>query len=117
MHSTGLFFEKALISLSKLFKTLVKGFKNFLQDVSKAAQNMLLKTAAIELQRSRKQNICVGLHPGTVATPLSAPFSSKVGHAIFTPQDSAEYLFRVLSQPGPEETGKCFAWDGTEVLP
>ena len=84
---------------------------------SKAAQNMLIKTASIELSRSRKKNICVGLHPGTVATKLSEPFSSRVTHQIFTPQESASYLLQVLSKLNPSDTGKCFAWDGQEILP
>ena len=40
--------------------------------IEKAAQHQLLRTAAIELRRSRPDAVCVALHPGTVATPLSA---------------------------------------------
>lgn len=39
---------------------------------SKAAHNMLLKTAAIELKRLNKASIVLCLHPGTTCTPLRA---------------------------------------------
>lgn len=82
---------------------------------SKAAQNMLIKTAAIELYRSRKLSLCVGLHPGTVDSALSAPFTSRVKHRVFTPQESARYLADVLSQLTPENTGNLYAWDGSII--
>ena len=40
---------------------------------SKAAQNMFTRTLAIEWARSRRNVICVALHPGTTDTDLSAP--------------------------------------------
>ncbi|MGY9003501.1 MAG: C-factor, partial [Rhodospirillales bacterium] len=40
---------------------------------SKAALNQLVRTAAIELERTHPEAICVALHPGTVATKLSLP--------------------------------------------
>ena len=43
---------------------------------SKAALNMIIKTLAIELARRNPDAVCVGLHPGTVDTALSAPFQS-----------------------------------------
>jgi len=45
---------------------------------SKAALNMLVANFAIDLARTRPQAIAVALHPGTVETGLSAPFSSGV---------------------------------------
>ena len=41
---------------------------------SKAALNMLLKTAAIETRRSLPGAVLLALHPGTVSTALSRPF-------------------------------------------
>ena len=38
---------------------------------SKAALNMLIKTAAIELTRSNRNSVLVAFHPGTVASRLS----------------------------------------------
>jgi NAD(P)-dependent dehydrogenase (short-subunit alcohol dehydrogenase family) len=40
---------------------------------AKAAQNMLVKTAAIEIARSRPLAVLAALHPGTVQSRLSAP--------------------------------------------
>ena len=42
---------------------------------SKAALNMLTKTAAVELAQGGPPVICLLLHPGTVATDLSRPFN------------------------------------------
>lgn len=83
---------------------------------SKAALNMLLRTAAIEWARSTRDGVCVGLHPGTVDTALSAPFRANVGEGgLFTPTQSAAMLLDVLARLGPADSGKVFAWDGSEV--
>lgn len=85
---------------------------------SKAALNMIIKNAAIEVGRRNRKAIVVGLHPGTVDSDLSKPFQGNVADGkLFTPEDSAQKLLEVLRSLGPEQTGKCFAWDGKEVLP
>ncbi len=85
---------------------------------SKAALNQLVRTASIELARSRREAIVVGLHPGTVATPLSAPFSSNVApERLFTPSFAAQRLVEVIDGLAPADSGRCFAWDGKEVPP
>ena len=85
---------------------------------SKAALNMIIKNAAIEIARRNKQAIIVGLHPGTVDSDLSKPFQGNVADGkLFTPEYSAEKLLEVLENLTPEQTGRCFAWDGKEVLP
>ncbi|MEO7635780.1 MAG: SDR family NAD(P)-dependent oxidoreductase [Sphingomicrobium sp.] len=85
---------------------------------SKAALNMLIKTIAIEVQRSRPDMICVALHPGTVDTGLSKPFQRGVpAEKLFTPDFSAERLLAVLDELTPEDSGNCFAWDGARVAP
>ncbi|WP_310621375.1 Rossmann-fold NAD(P)-binding domain-containing protein [Flexibacterium corallicola] len=83
---------------------------------SKAALNMVIKTASIEATRLNPRSVIVGLHPGTVASPLSHPFQRFVPKGkLFTPEFSAACLWRVLDGLTPKETGKCFAWDGKEV--
>jgi NAD(P)-dependent dehydrogenase (short-subunit alcohol dehydrogenase family) len=83
---------------------------------SKAALNMLIKTASIETRRTNKQAIIVGLHPGTVDSQLSKPFQARVPeHKLFTAAQSAAYMADVLESVDIEDTGKCFAWDGKEV--
>ena len=83
---------------------------------SKAALNMLIKSISIEVARSRKQAVIVGLHPGTVDSALSKPFQAGVPDGkLFTADFSAEKLIAVLQSLTPEESGKCFAWDGLEI--
>ena len=83
---------------------------------SKAALNMVLKTFAIEHGRRRKQAIVVGLHPGTVDTGLSKPFSGNVPDGkLFTPAQSANYLLDVIDGLEPEDSGSLFAWDGKRI--
>ena len=85
---------------------------------SKAALNMIIKNAAIEIGRSNKKTIIVGLHPGTVDSNLSMPFQGNVPDGkLFTPEYSVQKLLQVLTNLTSEQSGKCFAWDGTEVKP
>lgn len=83
---------------------------------SKAALNQLVRTASIELARARREAVVVGLHPGTVDTVLSVPFSANVAPGkLFTPAYSAARLLEVLDGLSPADSGRCFAWDGSEV--
>lgn len=85
---------------------------------SKAALNMFIKTLAIELARTRPEAICVALHPGTVDTDLSKPFQKAVPSGrLFSPDQSAAHLLAVIDQLTPDESGRCFAWDGAEITP
>ena len=83
---------------------------------SKASLNMVIKTASIEVARSRKRAIVVGLHPGTVATDLSKPFQRGVPkQKLFSPSYSANKLISVLEGLSTDDSGKVFAWDGCEI--
>lgn len=85
---------------------------------SKAALNMVIKNASIEVARRNKQAVIVGLHPGTVDSDLSKPFQGNVPDGkLFTPQFSAQKMLEVLDSLTPEDTGKCFDWNGLEVEP
>jgi NAD(P)-dependent dehydrogenase (short-subunit alcohol dehydrogenase family) len=85
---------------------------------SKAALNMIVKSAAIEMSRTRPLSLCIALHPGTVDTPLSLPFRARVPHEkLFSPQRAAGQLVELLSGLGPAQTGRIFAWDGQEIAP
>lgn len=60
---------------------------------------MILRNLAIELGRSHPQSVVAALHPGTVATDLSAPFTgSGEGRHLFTPQESAAHLLAVIDR-------------------
>lgn len=84
---------------------------------SKSALNMLIKTASIEVARKYKQASVIGLHPGTVDTSLSEPFSGNVEKSkLFTAEFSAECLLKRIDEASADTTGCVFAWDG-EVIP
>lgn len=83
---------------------------------SKAALNQVIRTFSIELARTHPQARLIGLHPGTVATPLSKPYRGQAPR-VFTPAESATHLWRVINATTPDDTGKLFAWDGQEIAP
>jgi NAD(P)-dependent dehydrogenase (short-subunit alcohol dehydrogenase family) len=81
---------------------------------SKAALNMLLRTAAIEVARKRPQAVLAALHPGTVRSGLSAPIIGSA--AASTPDDAARHLLAVLDAlPAEGGSGRFHAWDGTPI--
>ncbi len=83
---------------------------------SKAALNMVLKTLAIEIGRRFKNQIIVGLHPGTVDTGLSKPFQGNVPEGkLFTPEFSAEKLLNVIDGVSEDDSGNLFDWAGKQV--
>ncbi|WP_347331185.1 SDR family NAD(P)-dependent oxidoreductase [Marinimicrobium locisalis] len=83
---------------------------------SKAALNMLIKTASIELARSHRKLCLVALHPGTTATPLSQPFTRSLPEdKLFTPALTSERLWSVIEGLGPEDTGRFLHWDGSDL--
>ena len=81
---------------------------------SKAALNQIVRTAAIELSRRAPDALCVALHPGTVATPLSDSFA-KAGLDVLTPAQSAQHLLSVIIQLDADATGGFFDWRGDQV--
>jgi NAD(P)-dependent dehydrogenase (short-subunit alcohol dehydrogenase family) len=81
---------------------------------SKAALNQLVRTAAVELARTHKQAVCVALHPGTVATGLSAPFR-RAGLDILAPAESAALLLGVIDGLTAERTGLLIDQHGLTI--
>lgn len=83
---------------------------------SKAAQNMYTRTLAIEWARSRRNVICVALHPGTTDTDLSRPFQANVPPGkLFTTEFAVTSLLRVIDGLQPADTGQFYAWDGERI--
>jgi NAD(P)-dependent dehydrogenase (short-subunit alcohol dehydrogenase family) len=83
---------------------------------SKAALNMMMKTLSVELARSHKEACVLSLHPGTVATNLSAPFQRGVPDGkLFSPQYAAERLLGVINDATPTQSGSLIAWDGKTI--
>jgi NAD(P)-dependent dehydrogenase (short-subunit alcohol dehydrogenase family) len=83
---------------------------------SKAALNQILRTIAIEQARKNPASIVLGLHPGTVDTGLSQPFQRNV-KTLFTPDESAAHLLKVIGAATPASSGRLFDWQGLEIAP
>jgi len=81
---------------------------------SKAALNQFVRTAAVELRRRRPHAVCVALHPGTVATRLSAPFA-KTGLEIQSADVAAGRLLAVIDGLSPHQSGGFFDHHGHPV--
>ena len=85
---------------------------------SKAALNQFVKTLAIEQKRRNSRSIIVALHPGTVDTALSKPFQANVSPGyLFAPGRAAVQLIDTIEGLKPADSGKLFAWDGSEIAP
>ena len=80
---------------------------------AKAALNQILRTSAIELARSHPQLSCFALHPGTVDTPLTRPFSAK--YDARPAPEAAARLHEVIEARGAHETGQFFDQNGSIV--
>lgn len=81
---------------------------------SKAALNQLVRTAAIEVARTHPEAICVALHPGTVATRLSAPFLSE-GQSVLSAREAAEHLLAVIARLETSDSGSFIDWRGEPI--
>jgi len=81
--------------------------------MAKAALNQFLHGAAIELARTHRKAICVALHPGTVATSLTAKYAGN--HPTVPPEVAAQNLLGVIAGLTPAETGLFFDWRGQRV--
>jgi NAD(P)-dependent dehydrogenase (short-subunit alcohol dehydrogenase family) len=70
---------------------------------SKAALNMVLASAAVELGRKARQVKLLAFHPGTTDTALSAPFQSRVPEdKLFTPAYVAGCLADLMERLEPD---------------
>jgi NAD(P)-dependent dehydrogenase (short-subunit alcohol dehydrogenase family) len=81
---------------------------------SKAALNQIIKTASIELKRTHPKAISVALHPGTVETKLSEPFSSNKTNRK-SPEEAAKNLLAVIDSLSTDQTGGFFDWSGSSI--
>jgi NAD(P)-dependent dehydrogenase (short-subunit alcohol dehydrogenase family) len=81
---------------------------------SKAALNMMIKTAAIEFSRAKPNTVLVALHPGTVNSRLSQPFrGEQIGRP---PLDAAQDMLNVLESLERKDNGSFISYSG-ERLP
>jgi NAD(P)-dependent dehydrogenase (short-subunit alcohol dehydrogenase family) len=81
---------------------------------AKAALNQLVRTASIELSRRNHESVVTALHPGTVDSPLSAPFS-KSGLQVRSAEAAAEQIARVIHALTAAQTGQFVDAQGQTV--
>ena len=93
-----------------------KSGRSYAYRASKSALNMIIKNFAIEINRTNKNSIIFGLHPGTVTSKLSDPFKNN-NKNYFSPETSANYLFNVIETKTNNDNGKIFDWNNQEILP
>jgi NAD(P)-dependent dehydrogenase (short-subunit alcohol dehydrogenase family) len=83
---------------------------------SKAALNMMLKCAAIEVRRINKNAKLIAYHPGTVDSPLSKPFQRSVPEGkLFSPDFSAEQLDNLMTSAVPDGALSYLDWAGQTI--
>jgi NAD(P)-dependent dehydrogenase (short-subunit alcohol dehydrogenase family) len=81
---------------------------------AKAALNMLLQTAAIELQRKNPALRVVALQPGTVRSKLSQPFLGSVAH-LLEPDESVLGLLSAMKSLQPTTGAHFVDYQGQQI--
>lgn len=80
---------------------------------SKAALNQVIRTASVELARTRPRSVCVALHPGTVRTTLTERYLGR--HPSVEADEAAANLLRVIGGLTTADTGSFLDWKGETV--
>ena len=84
--------------------------------VTRSCGKDTIKTLSIEIKRTHAEAILVGLHPGTVDSALSKPFQKNIpGRQLFSPDQSVNYLTKVIESLQQSDSGKVIDWAG-EVI-
>lgn len=83
---------------------------------SKAAMNMLVKSAAVELSRRAKNIKLILFHPGTTDTPLSAPFQKNVPEGkLFTSNFVASQLLNIVKEMPIDGEASFVDWQAQKI--
>lgn len=83
---------------------------------SKAALNMLVKTAQVEYQRRLANTSLLCYHPGTVDTALSKPFQANLAkEQLFTPAFTVSRLLSLLAGLSPDKGPYYLDWQGKPI--
>ena len=109
------FLDRVARSSRRLIITITSGMGSLADNTSggaipyrtsKAAVNMLMRSAAIDL---RPRGItCVVLNPGWVKTDMGGP------NAKLSPEASVGAMRRIIAGLGPEQSGRFYNYDGRE---
>lgn len=93
---------------------------------------MITRSLALEMAMKKTPAICVGLHPGTVRTELSQPFTGGPGGHKKTKDESVEErkqrgefeaneaacnLAGVIARLNKDQSGHIWDYDGKEITP
>lgn len=81
---------------------------------AKAALNMLVKTASIELKRTAPNAIVMAMHPGTVNSKLSKPFGGEAKGRLASV--ACREMLQTIDALKPEQSGQFLSYSA-ELLP
>lgn len=83
---------------------------------SKAAMNMLITSAAVELARRAKNVKLISFHPGTTDSPLSKPFQKNVPKGkLFTSEFVAKQLLTIVDNTMVDGKASYLDWQGKAI--
>lgn len=83
---------------------------------SKAALNMVNRTAALELKRGSRKVISLNIHPGTVDTDLSKPFQRGVApEKLFTKEGAVRDMLAVIEAASLDDSGGTYDFAGKKI--
>ncbi len=82
---------------------------------SKAAMNMILRTAAIEYARYSCRCNILAIHPGTTVTQLSEPYIKNTKYKLHTPDETAKNILSVIDQQSYSPEARFLSWDNTTI--
>ena len=109
------FLERVAQSERRLMITITSGMGSLADNTSggfipyrasKAAVNMLMRSAAIDLKPRRITSVV--LNPGWVKTDMGGP------NAKLSPEESVGAMRRVIAKLGPNDSGRFYNYDGRE---
>ena len=115
MRMCEAFLDRVARSDRRLIVTITSGMGSLADNTSggyiayrtsKAAVNMAMRTAAIDL-KSRGIS-CVVINPGWVKTDMGGP------NAKLAPEQSVTAMRRVIAELGPNESGRFYNYDGRD---
>ena len=109
------FLDRVARSGKRLIVTITSGMGSLADNTSggyipyrtsKAAVNMLMRSAAIDLKP--RGITCIVLNPGWVKTDMGGP------NAQLTPEESVGAMRRLIAKLGPGDSGRFYNYDGRE---
>ncbi len=108
--------QSFLISLSARVGSITDNYLGgwFGYRASKAALNQIVKSASIELNRTKPNMILASIHPGTVYTKLSKPFIKETN--CFSASESAKKILKTIFRLNNSDSGKLLDYEG-KIIP